>query len=231
MLRKMLQLVQTLLVVLGVGLSGSVSAWADDEARGPTSPAARPVAEVAALVGKATVTRGVGTTPIPLALGDALYERDLIKTAEDSKAKIRFAEDSVATLGPLGTLVLVVAHVRLADGQRQVTLSMTTGVIRALVGLLGSQDTFILRTPTAQCTVRGTEFGAILKPDSAGFFVKQGKVVVTNRDPEVQGEVILTDAEGTDVGMGQPPTNPKKWGAARVNALLEATTIPETPGP
>src|SRR5215470_10659754 len=101
MLRKMLPPVQALLVVLGVGLSGSVSAWADD---GPTSPAPRPVAEVAALVGKATVTRGVGTTPIPLALGDALYERDLIKTAEDSKAKIRFAEDSEATLGPLGTL-------------------------------------------------------------------------------------------------------------------------------
>ena len=218
MLRKMLPPVQALLVVLGVGLSGSVSAWADDA---PTSPAPRPVAEVAALVGKATVTRGVGTTPIPLALGDALYERDLIKTAEDS----------VATLGPLGTLVLVVTRVRLADGQRQVTLSMTIGVMRAVVGLLGSQDTFILRTPTAQCTVRGTEFGAILKPDSAGFFVKQGKVVVTNRDPEVQGEVILTDGEGTDVGMGQPPTNPKKWGAARVNALLEATTIPETPGP
>lgn len=220
--------IQIVFAVVVMGLIPSGQCRGDDQTHDLS--ASRPVAEVAAMVGNGTVTRS-GATPVPLAVGMALYERDILKTVEATKVKIRFAEDSMVTMGPMSTLALVKTRVRLAEGDRQITLSMTGGVVRAVVQLHGMQDVFTFRTPTAQATVRGTEFGVSLKPDSAGVFVKQGKVVVTNRDPEVSGEVVLTDAEGTDVAVGEAPTPPKKWGAPRVNALLEATTIPEPPAP
>ena len=223
------------LFVIVITLGSCMNVWADGNAGETTaSPPAltpRPVAEVVAMVGKATVTREGGTAPSPLAVSDVLYERDTIMTSGDSKIKIRFAEDSLVTLGPLGTLVLSVAHVRLAEGERQVTLTMNSGIIRALVRLLTHKESFVLRTPTIEGAVRGTEFGAVLKQDSTGIFVKHGKVVVRNWDSDVAGEVTLTDGEGTDVDMGGAGivtrTVPTKWGAARVNAWLDATNIPD----
>jgi hypothetical protein len=221
------------LFVIVITLGSGMNVWADGNVRETTavlpSPTPRPVAEVVAMVGNATVTREGGTAPIPLAVSDVLYERDTIMTSGDSKIKIRFAEDSLVTLGPLGTLVLSVAHVRLAEGERQVTLTMTSGIIRALVQLLTHQESFVLRTPTIEGAVRGTEFGAVLKQDSTGIYVKRGKVVVRNREPDAKGEVTLIDGEGTDVGIGGAGivtrTVPTKWGTARVNAWLDATSI------
>lgn len=223
------------LFVIAITLGSCMYVWADGKARettaSPLSPTHRPVAEVVAMVGKATVMREGETAPSPLAVSDVLYEHDTIMTSGDSKIKIRFAEDSLVTLGPLGTLILSVAHVRLAEGERQVTLSMTSGVIRALVRLLTHKESFVLRTPTIEGAVRGTEFGAVLTQDSTGIYVKHGKVIVRNREPDVDGEVTLTDGEGTDVDMGGTGivtrTVPKKWGAARVNAWLDATNIPD----
>jgi hypothetical protein len=56
--------------------------------------------------------------------------------------------------------------------------------------------------------------------------VLQGEVAVRHARPEVPGSVQLTAGMGTDVLGQQPPTPPKQWGAARVQALLTATTLP-----
>jgi hypothetical protein len=239
MLPSMKGSVKMWLFAIAITLGSCINVWADGNARATTaslpSPTPRPVAEVVAMVGNATVTREGGTAPIPLAVSDVLYEHDTIMTSGDSKIKIRFAEDSLVTLGPLGTLVLSVAHVRLAEGERQVTLTMTSGIIRALVQLLTHQESFVLRTPTIEGAVRGTEFGAVLKQDSTGIYVKRGKVVVRNREPDGEGGVTLTDGEGTDVDMSVAGivtrTVPQKWGAARVNAWLDATNIPDPASP
>ncbi|MGQ0809878.1 MAG: FecR family protein [Nitrospiraceae bacterium] len=218
------------LLALTIAGFGYENAWADD----PGSVAGtilalqttRPVAEVVALVGKATVNRSQSKDSILLAVSDVLYERDLLMTNASSKVRIRFADDSQVTLSEFSTLELTTAQVRTMQGTRQIFLTLTAGVFRAVVRLLTDRESFVLRTPTATAAVRGTEFGAVLKPESTGVFVKQGRVAVSNQDPTLQGAVTLNDGEGTDVALGQPPTPPKQWGAARVKALMEATDIP-----
>ncbi len=187
----------------------------------------RPVAEVVALVGKVVVARADEKNSTPLAVSDVLYERDRVLTPVASKVRIRFADDTMVTLGELTSLELTTAKVKIGSKEgRHVTLTMASGWFRSTVQRLMDQESFILRTPTAVGAVRGSEFGAVVKLDSTGVFVKQGRVVVSHRDSAVPGEVTLADGDGTDVAVGQPPTPPKKWGAARINALMDATTIP-----
>jgi hypothetical protein len=223
----MTSLAKTALFALAVTAYPDAILWAGEQGKEVLPQAAgRPVAEVVALVGKVMVTRADEKISVPLAVSDVLYERDRVLTPAASKVRIRFADDTVVTLGELGSLELTTAKVKMGKDGRQVTLTMASGWFRSTVQRLMDQESFVLRTPTAVGAVRGTEFGAVVKLDSAGVFVKQGKVVVTNRDAAVQGEVTLTDGDGTDVGVGQPPTPPKKWGAARINTLMDATTIP-----
>jgi hypothetical protein len=214
------------LLVLAMIACTDAILWASDPVKDPLPPAAdRPVAEVVALIGKVMVTRADEKTSVPLGVSEVLYERDRILTPAASKVRIRFADDTVVTLGELASLELTTAKVKMGKDGRQVTLTIASGWFRSTVQRLMDQESFVLRTPTAVGAVRGTEFGAVVKLDSTGVFVKQGKVVVSHRDAAIQGDVTLTDGDGTDVGVGQPPTPPKKWGPARVNALMEATEV------
>ncbi len=208
------------------GLALAACSVAQLQAGEPAVLGHHPVAEVSALMGSATVTHAGQHTAVPLAVSDVLFERDRIVTPAASKVRIRFADDTTVTVGELANLELTAAKVTRGKDGRQTTLTMTSGWFRASVQRLMEHESFALRTPTAVGAVRGTEFGAVLKPGATGIFVKQGTVSVTNQDTAVQGAVLLRDGDGTDVVPGQPPTAPKQWRPERVAELMTATTIP-----
>ena len=83
--------------------------------------------------------------------GDELAKGDRVRTGADSKATITFDDDSRIELGPKSFFLLQEAEPKAASMQ------LTLGSLRAWVAKVASRR-FEVRTPTAVCAVRGTEF-------------------------------------------------------------------------
>ena len=184
------------------------------------------VGQVVSLSGKAAVSHGKSAKAEPLATQDPIYERDVILTEPAAKVKIRFDDGTHVTVAELSSLEIREFVLTPTQKLPSAFFILASGAFRAIVHNVSQRDAFVVQTPTAVAAVRGTDWMGEIKEDSTGVVVLQGKVGVSNVNPDVSGEVILTDLMGTDVKANQPPTPPKEWGAKRRNALLNATDLP-----
>jgi hypothetical protein len=77
---------------------------------------------------------------------------------------------------------------------------------------------FRVNTPQAIAAVRGTKWAVDAQESRTSVLVLQGRVAV--RRTRGAGQVMLGPGEGVDVDPGGAPLVVKKWGQARVDALL-----------
>lgn len=87
----------------------------------------------------------VANVPLSLSVGDS------VRTGARAKATVTFEDGSRVDLGANGSFTLESADARSSG------VKLTLGVLKAFVQKLGSRR-FSVRTPTAVCSVRGTEF-------------------------------------------------------------------------
>lgn len=77
---------------------------------------------------------------------------------------------------------------------------------------------FQILTPHAIASVRGTVWAVDVSAEQTSVFVERGRVAV--RRPGGGKPVTLAAGDGVDVKPGTDPLTVKRWGAARVAALL-----------
>lgn len=85
-------------------------------------------------------------------------------------------------------------------------------------GPAGAAGGFKVITPQAIAAVRGTRWAVDVQGGKTAVFVARGRVAVA-RSTGGEG-VVLKAGEGVDVERGSGPLAVKRWGAARVAALL-----------
>jgi ferric-dicitrate binding protein FerR (iron transport regulator) len=82
----------------------------------------------------------------------------------------------------------------------------------------GQAGGFTVVTPQAIAAVRGTRWAIDVASGKTSVFVARGSVDV--RRPNRNGAVVLGPGEGVDVERGDAPLTVRRWGAARVAALM-----------
>ena len=80
------------------------------------------------------------------------------------------------------------------------------------------EQDFQILTPLAIAAVRGTKWAVDVTKARTSVLVLYGAVGVTNR--RLNQYVIVTEGEGVDVTPADTSTVQKRWGEARVRALL-----------
>jgi hypothetical protein len=203
------------LVYLGIVLLTSVGL-----AQPPDS-----IGRVVALAGQATVQHKGQTQAEPLMMQSVLHRDDFIRTQAASKVRIALVDGTTLALGEQSTLYIGDV-VQSAPRSRSTWLTMVAGVFRLVVDKVLPGSTFEVHTTNAVAAVRGTDWLGQVTPEATAIVVLQGEVAVKQGRPEVQGTVLLSAGMGTDVVGPQAPTPAKQWGAARVQALVQATTLP-----
>jgi len=103
-----------------------------------------------------------------------------------------------------------------AAGPEAAKLDGKALLLEALPGAV--EGGFEVITPQAIAAVRGTKWAVDVADGKTSVFVVEGRVAV-NREPGAQG-VELKAGEGVDVEPGTAPLAVKRWGAARVAALM-----------
>jgi hypothetical protein len=178
-----------------------------------------------ALAAPAVVTELFGTaqaTPVTgasraLSNGDSVNERDTIQTGEKSGLVMRFEDGQIAAMGANSRMTVSAYTYDVKEpAKSNVLLSLLTGSMRAITGLIGkaSPQKVAFRAGTATIGIRGTD---------VTFATTGGDVVVTVLDgaisftfggvtiPVQAGQAVLTDkgklTEGTIAAIQTALTN------------------------
>jgi ferric-dicitrate binding protein FerR (iron transport regulator) len=149
----------------------------------------------------------------------AVADSDELLTFPQARVRLRFTDGALVTFGP-NSRCLVAFHRREADREGDI-LQLIEGILRVFTAEAAA-DSLKVRTRSAIATPRGTEWIVERTPGSTAVFVIDGIVTVRGAGAEL---VLLTPGLGTDVPDGAPPADPKRWGQARVDDVLERTSL------
>jgi hypothetical protein len=186
----------------------------------------RSIGSVSELVGDCLVSRHGESAARPLTLGAELFEGDSVRTAAGAKLKLAFIDGSVVQLGE-GTDLALDWFLHAPEEQTQnVLLQASAGIFRVIATLLLPRSAFVVQTPTAAASVRGTDWIVEAAPGATAIVVLDGQVAVRNAAAAVAGEVTLQPGEGTTVETGLAPRAPSVWGAARRDSFIARTAVP-----
>lgn len=174
-----------------------------------------PIGEVANLSGPAVVLRD--GEPESLYRGADVYRGDHVRTLEATKLRIAFADGSKLVLGARSK----VAIRRHAPAEGRGTLELLRGILRAVLPDTSDWNRYDVESRNAVASVRSTEWVVVLGSEQTSVFVVDGTVGVRASETEVQ----LQSGDGTDVPFGDPPGAPVQWGQARVDRVLNQTTL------
>ena len=166
-------------------------------------------AEILSVQGNAELLLANGNFLYKLSPGTLIHLGDHLKSGNDSSVAVKFADNSILTLhsdssirfdhlSAHGVTGMVDSRLHLLEGR------MDTRVIPAS----GPGSRFEIKTPSAISAVRGTEYRALVIPESqsSNIEVLKGKVLVTG----AQKKKLINAGFGTQVVKGKPPIAPRK---------------------
>ena len=166
------------------------------------------VGKVTHLSGLLTVDRD-GTTGKILSIDSVIMEGDLLKTEEDSFARIKFSDKSEVVLRPETEFKVNALKFNIEKPEEnRVDMELIKGGMRAVTGLIGKNNPDAVRTgtPTATIGIRGTHFGALFCDGNCGSVPTASGSPPPNglHTDVVSGAISLTNAAGSvTVGAGQ----------------------------
>ncbi|HSC76588.1 MAG TPA: FecR family protein [Pseudomonadales bacterium] len=187
-----------------------------------------PVGLVLATAGTVQIQRG--TQQIPAERKTALQVNDTIKTGDNARAQLRFADGTITTLGAnTGFVIKQFDWTEKQTTQANVQLELLAGAFRSVTGkaldVAGSR--FGVKTPVGVIGIRGTDFwGGYLDPDAVDVLLIDGKhaVEVSNTN----GKVLLEKpGQGTTLKADQSGLVVKEWPKTKVSRAVATITWPD----
>lgn len=118
---------------------------------------AQEVANITALRGEAVVENG--SKKLKAKLGDAIFEKDVVSTMQNSKMQMIFKDETVVTIGK-NSVFSVEEYLFDAQKEPEVKFGMIQGAMRTITGKVGkiAPQKFKVETKTATIGIRGTNF-------------------------------------------------------------------------
>ncbi len=137
-----------------------------------------------------------------LTIGDVVRQDEVIEVSDDGRGEFRLNDDTKLALGPGARMVLDKFVYDSDKKAGSIVLDLTKGAFRFITGI-AAKPTYLIRTPNASITVRGTIFDAFVLPDdSAWLLLHEGAIEVTSAKNECHvldrpGQLIQIDGSGT----------------------------------
>lgn len=168
---------------------------------------AAPVGEVTHVAGALRVQGESGPARI-LAPRSQVAEGDLLTTAADTYARVKFIDGGEITLRPNSQLKVDQYAFQSAEPARDnVVLSLLKGGLRAITGLVGKRkkDAYRMNGIVATIGIRGTAFGALLCQDDCANITDASGVMPPNglHVDVSEGMISVSNGGGsTLIGVG-----------------------------
>lgn len=155
-----------------------------------------------------------------------LIAQDKVVTGEKARTQFKLNDGTIFTLGE-STELLVDTYLFQANDSDTAVFTLTKGVFRAVTGEItkNKDPKFTIITPMGAIGIRGTDFwGGYLDKDNIDVILLDGEheIVIENQ----YGKTVITEpGTGITIKPGQAPTQPIKWGEAKLSRAVETITI------
>lgn len=150
-----------------------------------------------------------------LSKGDDVHQDEQIAVDPDSQGELRLDDQTKLALGP-GSKLMLDKFVYDSDAKSgSIVLNLAKGAFRFITGI-ASKPTYVINTPNASITVRGTVFDVYILPDDTTWvLLHEGAVETTGRSNGCQvldrpGQLLRISPAGevsTPVNWMQLPGN------------------------
>jgi hypothetical protein len=162
-----------------------------------------------------------------LSVKSPVNEGDVVATADNSYARVKFADGTEAVLRPASQVKIDRFNFEEQKPQSDgMVLSLLKGGFRSVTGLLGKRNPANMRvaTPSATIGIRGTTFGALYCQNDCGGTAGGGTAPANGLHVDVSdGTIILQNQGGSqNFSAGQFGYVP--------NANAPPVVVPPTPG-
>ena len=128
------------------------------------------------------VSRELSGAAAPLVSGDPVYRDEVVRTAEDSKAKLIFLDSTNLAIGPTSRVTLDVFVYAGGTSTQKFTVNLAKGIFRFTTGKL-DKNAYEISTPTASIGVRGTVLDIDVRSAQSKVTLVEGQALVCPRRP------------------------------------------------
>jgi hypothetical protein len=153
--------------------------------------------------------------------GDAVQVSDTVNVPAGGHLQLRMADESVISIAPGSSMTVASYNVDAAG--RHVRLSLTQGLLRALVTPVGGPSSFDVSTAVGTASVRSgsADWFVMAQADSAQVGVLAGTVDL--RSAVTRQSVSIPSHWGTRSEAGLDPVLPRRWAQREFNAVIRLT--------
>ncbi|MGO4684023.1 FecR family protein [Hyphomicrobium sp. 2TAF46] len=140
-----------------------------------------------------------------LARGDDVHQDEIIEVNTDAQGEFKLDDDTKLALGPGSRLVLDKFVYDSDKKTGSIILNMAKGAFRFITGI-ATKPTYVINTPNASITVRGTIFDTYILPDkSVWVLLHEGALEATGKKSvcrvlDQPGQMMRIDGDGTVSG-------------------------------
>jgi hypothetical protein len=172
--------------------------------------------------GQVEMLRG-GQTPVPVKVGDGVEPLDVIRTKSDSRAQLRFADDSLATMAPGSSIVVQEFLYNATKGQRRAMLLVSRGLAHIDINRIpkAEQPDFLVKTHTAVLGAPGARFFVLPGSDFTCAFNEAGLLEANNVLPSLPKKTVLKGMEYGFIKARTEPTEPIKLTPKQLDRLKQ----------
>ncbi|HKN26614.1 MAG TPA: FecR domain-containing protein [Roseiarcus sp.] len=133
------------------------------------------------------VSRVLSGAAGPLNSGDPVYRDELVRTGEDSTAKLTFLDSTNLAIGPTSRVTLDVFVYAGGTSAQKLTVNLAKGIFRFTTGAL-DKKAYEISTPTASIGVRGTVLDIDVRSPQTRVTLVEGQALVCPRRPGITFE-------------------------------------------
>ena len=166
--------------------------------RGPGAP----VGSVQKLSGKVYVIHGKEKVAYRLKGDSPLFEGDTIVTSKRSRINAIMLDQSLFAMAPSAKMVIDKSYYNPEKKKRSSIMGLLFGQVRFLVKKFGTKTNFEVKTPTAVCGVRGSDFAVAVGPDAEGQKQSALDRILDWLNPVPEAHAVVPIVLGTTVLTG-----------------------------
>lgn len=183
------------------------------------------VGTVVSTQGRVDIFKAGSDAAVPVREDESVAVGDSIRTKSGAKAEIAFKDRSILRLAQNSRILI--KDYSLDENKRRISaaIELSRGKARAIIEKMPDSSDFVITTPNAKGSVRGSDITAFYQAGNSGIFVTEGKMSLVNlAHPE--NHVTVNAGSAALVSLEELPRGPRPYLDAEKKINEEDTNVP-----
>ncbi|HPM42697.1 MAG TPA: FecR domain-containing protein, partial [Candidatus Omnitrophota bacterium] len=164
---------------------------------------------------------------MPLRQGDSIAVGDALRTKSNSKLEVTFNDKSVLRVAQNSKVVVKDYQLDASNRRQTANILLERGKARTIIAKMPRSADFIISTPNASGSVKGSDIFTSYQAGNSGMLVAEGKLSVVNTlKPEPA--VIIPAGSAVVVSLEETPKGPRQYFETEKKMYEQDTEIPAT---